>query len=202
MSRRVQAYEEGPWGLSWILDEAMSRTSHALVDGGRVWLVDPVDVPEAMERALALGVPAGVIQLLDRHGRDCAELAARLGIPHLKVPRSVPDSPFEAIQVLHIPGWHEVALWWPGPRVLVVAEALGTNAMFRVGPGAVGVHVLLRGKPPGALRAFAPDDLLVGHGPGVHGSDATRGVAAAYARARRDLPAALVKVPMHLWRGR
>ena len=45
----------------------------------------------------ALGEPAGVVQLLDRHNRDCAAVAAELGVPHLVVPDAVPDSPFEAI---------------------------------------------------------------------------------------------------------
>ena len=44
-------YDETAFGFSWIADEPMTRTSHALVGGGRVWLVDPVDWPEAIERA-------------------------------------------------------------------------------------------------------------------------------------------------------
>ena len=71
----------------------MTRTAHALATGDGVWLVDPVDVPEAMERAAALGAPAGVIQLLDRHNRDCAAIAARLGVPHLRVPAGRPGQP-------------------------------------------------------------------------------------------------------------
>ena len=46
----------------------------------------------AIERALTLGEPAGVLQLLDRHNRDCAALAARLGVPHLVAPTSLPGS--------------------------------------------------------------------------------------------------------------
>jgi hypothetical protein len=42
-------------------------------------------VPVADERALArvreLGHPAGVVQLLDRHARDCRSVAERLGVP-------------------------------------------------------------------------------------------------------------------------
>ena len=63
-------------GLSWVTEDAMQRASHALRDGDRVWLVDPVDDEEALRRAAALGAPAGVVQLLDRHNRDCASLAA------------------------------------------------------------------------------------------------------------------------------
>ena len=65
----------------------MARSAHALRDGDRVWLVDPYEDAEALERAAALGAPAGVLQLLDRHDRDCAALAARLGVPHPGGPR-------------------------------------------------------------------------------------------------------------------
>ncbi len=75
---RVVTYDELPFGFSWLLDEALTRTSHAIDTGDGVWLIDPVDVPEAIERARALGPPAGVIQLLDRHNRDCA-VACRRG---------------------------------------------------------------------------------------------------------------------------
>ena len=50
----------------------MARASHALATEGAVWVVDPVDWPEAIDRALTLGRPAAVLQLLDRHNRDCA----------------------------------------------------------------------------------------------------------------------------------
>ena len=32
-------------GISWVMDEPMERGSHAIVAGGRVWLVDPVADP-------------------------------------------------------------------------------------------------------------------------------------------------------------
>ncbi len=192
----MTVFDPFPSGFSWFPREAMTRTGHALDTGDDgVWLVDPVDVPEAMERAAALGPPAGVIQLLDRHNRDCAAIAARLGVPHLKVPDSLPGSPFEVIEVFDIPGWHESALWWPEPRVLVVAEMLGTNGSYRVGPGAAGMHFLMRALPPGALRGYQPEHLLVGHGRGVHGPDAAIALEEAYARSRRDIPAFAKRVP-------
>ena len=187
--------DELPFGFSWFPKEAMTRTGHALSTGAGVWFVDPVDVPEAMERAAALGAPAGVIQLLDRHNRDCAAIAARLGVPHLKVPDAVPGSPFEAVRVLDVPGWHEAALWWPEHRVLVVAELIGTNAAYRLGDGKAGIHAALRALPPGALRGYQPEHLLVGHGRGVHGPDAAVALEQAYARSRRDLPRLAVRVP-------
>src|SRR5688500_6585370 len=149
----------------------MRRSSHALVDEGRVWLVDPVDIPEATERALGLGEPAGVLQLLDRHPRDCAALAERLGVPHLRLPDAVPDSPFEVITVVDLPKWREKALWWPALEALVVAEAVGAGPMFG---DPAGIHVFLRLKPPGVLRDHDPAHLLFGHGTGVHGAAAKR----------------------------
>lgn len=185
---RPVTYDELPFGFSWILHEAMARTSHALDTGDGVWLVDPVDVPDAIERARALGPFAGVIGLLDRHNRDGAALAARLGVPHLRLPGSVPGSPFTVVRVLDVPGWHERALWWPERRALVVAEALGTTPLHRLGTGAAGIHPLLRPLPPGVLRGYAPEHLLVGHGRGVHGAGAAAALEQAYARSRRDLP--------------
>jgi hypothetical protein len=188
-------YDELPFGFSWFPEEALTRTAHAIDTGDGVWLIDPVDVPEAIERVGALGTPAGVIQLLDRHNRDCAALAERLGVPHLRVPAAVPGSPFAVIDVLKVPRWQEVALWWPERRVLVVAELIGTNGVYRLGSGPAGVHPLLRTFPPGALRRYAPEHLLVGHGPGVHGPRAAAALADAYDRSRKDLPKLLGKVP-------
>jgi len=183
------------FGFSWVMREAMTRTSHALATDEGVWLVDPVDEPEAMERVAALGSPAGVLQLLDRHNRDSAAIAARLGVPHLRVPDSVPGSPFSVVRVIDIPIWHEIALWWPERRVLAVAEAVGTNESYTLGQGAAGVQGTLRFRPPGALRGFQPEHLLVGHGSGVHGPAATEALTTAYARSRRDLPRLALFVP-------
>ena len=103
----------------------MERCSHALVDDGRVWVIDPLVGDGVEERIRAAGEPAGVLQLLDRHNRDCAELAKRLGVPHHVVPTTgVP--PFELIPIRMGRRWKEVALWWPERRVLVCADALGT----------------------------------------------------------------------------
>ena len=104
------AFDDFPCGFSWFPDELMTRTSHALDTRDGVWLIDPVDVPEAVERAVALGPPAGVVQLLDRHNRDCAAIAARLGVPHLRLPTVVPGSPFSVVPVIDVPHWHELAL--------------------------------------------------------------------------------------------
>ena len=188
--------DRGAAGFSWIVDETATRTSHALADEGRVWLVDPVDDEEMLARASTLGDPAAVIQLLDRHNRDCASLAAELGVPHLAVPDAIPDSPFETIALTRNRAWRETALWWPAARTLVVAEAIGTNQFFTAGGEAVGVHLLLRLTPPrAALGRLAPEHVLVGHGRGVHGPEAADALRQALEHSRRALPRLVGRVP-------
>jgi hypothetical protein len=172
----------------------MHRTSHALAGDGGVWLVDAVDVPEAIGRASHLGEVRAVVQLIDRHDRDCAELAERLGVPHLEVPfGGIPGSPFEVVTIADRPLWHEVALWWPERRVLVCGDALGTVPYFLAPGERLGVHPLLRMTPPRALGAFDPRHVLVGHGEGVHGDEAAAALAAALKTARRGLPGAMLR---------
>lgn len=194
---RIVDVEEHELGLTWVVAEPMERAFHALVNDGRVWLVDPLDGPE-LEDAVALGEPAAVLQLLDRHNRDCAEISGRLGVPHLKVPDSVPGSPFEVIPAVRVPRWQETALWWPQKQALIVAEVLAANPMHTGGEQRVGMHLFLRPWPPSSLRGYRPEHLLLGHGKGVHGPEAADAVETAYARARRDLPHVLRRLPATL----
>ena len=187
--------ELGGRGFGWIVDEAMTRTSHALAADGRVWLVDPVDWPEAIDRALLLGEPAGVIQLLDRHNRDCAAIAERLGVSHAIAPDELPGSPFSCVPVKRGKRWRESALWWPETRTLVVAEALGTNRSFTAGKAPLGVHFLLRLTPPKALAAYEPERVLVGHGEGLTGPETAGALRDALRTSRRGLPGVLVRLP-------
>jgi hypothetical protein len=106
----------------------------------------------------------------------------------------VPGSPFDLVRVLWVPGWRELALWWRAERVLVVADAIGTGPYFALGRPA-GMHPLLRLLPPGALRGYAPEHLLLGHGAGVHGPAAAAALDAAYAHARSDLPRFVARLP-------
>ena len=188
MPATIKCWDEYPFGLSWVIDEPLQRTSHALLSNGRLWLVDPVDAPGAIERVRGLGEPAAVLQLLDRHHRDCADVAERLGVLHVKVPDTIPGSPFEAIPALRFPGWQETALWWPEQRALVVAEVVGTALPYTGGQAAVGMHLFLRATPPGRIRGRQPEHLLVGHGSGVHGPEAAPALEEAYERSRGDLP--------------
>ena len=187
--------DENDFGFGWIALEPalLQRASHALVADGRVWLVDPVDVPGIDDRLLPLGEPAGVLQLVDRHARDCAALAERLQVQHHRLPfGGVPGLPFEARTVLSVPGWREVALWWEDERVLVCTEALGTVPYFRASDEPLGVHPFLRLYQPRGLRdmakCLAPEHVLVGHGEGVHGEEAAAALRRAVQGARRATP--------------
>jgi hypothetical protein len=183
--------DELEFGFGWIAAEPafMRRCSHALAAGGRVWLLDPVWDEDALDRAAALGEPAGVVQLLDRHGRDCAQVAERLGVPLHVVPGSAPDgAPFEVLPVLRTRFWREVALWFPGLATLVAADALGTAQYYRAPQERLAVSPLLRLTPPRRLLSVRPEHVLVGHGAGIH-DDAAAAVREAVERARRRAPA-------------
>lgn len=185
----------GADGFGWVVDEPMTRTSHVLSADGHVWFVDALDWPEAVERALGLGEPAGVIQLLDRHGRHCAALAARFDVPHVVAPDDLAGSPFAFEPIKRWKRWRESALWWPERRTLVLADALGTNDFFTGGRAPLGVHILLRLTPPKKLARLDPERILVGHGEGVVGSETPRALRSALAESRRRLPGVLLRLP-------
>lgn len=183
----------GDWCRGWISPEPgyMRRASHAVLAGGGVWFVDPVDEPGMVDDALSMGPAAGVVQLLDRHNRDCAAIAARLGVPHVRLPGPGADIPFEVLPVVRSRRfrWHEVALWQPDRRALIVADALGTAHYFRARGEPVGPHPLLRlFRPPRALARDGVVHLLCGHGAGLHGEDTSARIAAAIGGARRRIP--------------
>ena len=184
------ACDEFEHGFGWREEGLLERTSHALVADGSCWLVDPLADGAFEERVRASGQPAGVIQLLDRHKRDCAEVAERLGVPLHVVPfAGVSGSPFTFVRVSRVPRWKEVALWWPEARVAVFADALGTASYF-LGPGErLAVHPFLRLLPPRAMATcLAPRHVLCGHGEGIHGDEAVALFQGALATARRRLP--------------
>jgi hypothetical protein len=177
----------------WIEDEFMERCSHALTVDGRTWLIDPVDNP----RVDTLQNVTGVLQLLDRHNRDCAAIAKRLGVPHHVVPRdAIP--PFVFIEIRPNRRWNEVALWWGDRRILVCADALGTAAYFRAGDERLGVHPLLRLRPP--RLEVQPEAILCGHGPGVF-DDADTALRDALRTSRQRIPQQIVSA-VRAWRRR
>jgi hypothetical protein len=187
----VSFVDELDFGFGWISPEPafMQRCSHAFVAGGKVWLVDPVLGDGVLARIRGLGEPGGVLQLLDRHGRDCRSIAEELRVPHLEVPDVVPAAaPFEVLPVLRRKRWHEVALWVPEHDALVCAEAIGTAQYYRAPAERLAVHPLLRLTPPRSLLAVEPAHILVGHGAGVH-EDAPAALRDAIEHARRRTPA-------------
>ncbi|HTX08834.1 MAG TPA: hypothetical protein VME22_09495 [Solirubrobacteraceae bacterium] len=186
-------------GVTWIERGAMARAAHGLLDDGRVWLIDPYEDAEALAAVAELGTPAGVLQLLDRHNRDCERLAQRLGVPLLRLPAKAAGSPFQSIPVISNRAWREVALWWAERKTLVVAEAVGTAPAFALGRR-VGVHPMLRLTPPSKQFApFEPERLLVGHGQAIE-SGADAALRDALARSRSDLPRLVLSIP-NLLRG-
>ncbi len=192
---KVDFVDELDEGFGWLEDTSMRRTSHALAVDGRVWVIDPIDGEGVEQRIRALGDPAGVIQLLDRHARDGEAFAERLGVRHHVVPSSLPGAPFELIRVLRSRWWQEVALWWPEPGILVCGDALGTIPFFRAGDERAGLHPFLRIVPPRALAGLEVRHLLVGHGPGIHDAAAGRVVDTAVRGGRRRIPRWLAGVP-------
>ena len=179
----IRFCDETAWGFGWIDPyDRVGRTSHALRADGRVWIVDPVDVDGADERIRALGEPGGVLQLLDRHNRDCGAFATRFGVPHHVVPLGrLGGVPFEFLLVRKSRVWKETALWWEDERVLCVADALGTSPFFCAPGETLGVHPLLRPIPPRKrLGGVSPRHVLCGHG-----EPWTEGVRAAVEQARQ-----------------
>jgi hypothetical protein len=186
----VRFVDEIGFAFGWIAPEPrfMQRTSHAVVSNGRVWVIDPVADESALVRARRLGEPAGVLQLLDRHGRDCRAVAEQLGVPPYEVPRQPPPgTAFEVVPLSRRRWWHEIALWYPERRTLVCADAVGTAQYYRAPGERLAVSPLLRMTPPQRLLALEPEHVLVGHGEGIH-ADATGALREAVRLARRRTP--------------
>jgi hypothetical protein len=195
----VRVVDEFERGFGWQTDqpEYLERTSHAVLSKGSVWLFDVLDVDGIDERVGALGEPGGVVQLLDRHARDCAAVASRLGVPHFE---PLTKAPVPTVPVASLPGWRERAAFLDD-SVLVAADALGTASYFRAPGERLAVHPMLRLFPPRALRGLAPEHVLCGHGVGVHGSEAAEALDTALRTARRRIPRWL-PASIRAWRGR
>lgn len=181
-------------GFGWITPEpaVMQRASHAILSGGRVWVTDPVYDPTMLARIRELGTPGGVVQQLDRHGRDGARVARELGVPLLVVPdRAPPGAPFEIVPVVdsRAARWHEIALWFPSERLISIAEAVG-GAPYFLAPGErVGPHPLLRlAHPPKRLIGVPATHVICAHGAGLHAPDAGQQMSDAIRSARARSP--------------
>lgn len=191
MALRFNEFEHG---LEWVPEgDKLARTGHAVLAGGSVWLTDVVDGPGLDERVAALGSPAAVIQLLDRHPRDCAAVAERLGVPLHETPLTdLEGAPFVVLPIVKRRFWREIAVWFAKERALVCGDALGSLGYFRAKDEPFGVHPFLRVFPPKKLQALEPEHILFGHGPGFHGPEAPEALRRAFAKPRRRLPQALL----------
>jgi len=186
--------DEFEHSFGWSIEgERLQRTSHAIRAQDNVWLTDVVDGDGLDERIRALGEPAGVVQLVDRHKRDSVGIADRLGVPlHVTPSTAVEDAPFVAFPVVRQRFWREVALWFAEQRILVCGDALGSLGYFRAPGEAFGVHPALRLFPPRrSLAGLEPEHILFGHGKGFHGPEAPQALQTALATARRRAPRAL-----------
>ncbi len=163
MPMRIREVAEHPLGLTWIVDDPLLRASHALVHDGRVWFVDPVDAPEAIERAPRSASPPRCCSCSWPTRATARRSRQRLNVPHLTLPDVLPDSPFSVLDISLGP-WKERALWWPEPRGLIVAGVDRHRVALRRRPRPAGVHFLRRALPPSQLKPFLPEHLLVGHG--------------------------------------
>ena len=179
-----------------------------------VWVVDPVDVTGLDDMLSDLGTVRGVVVLLDRHKRDSAAVANRhdvsvwipgffdgvaedLAAPVERFRHDLADSGFAVHEVIDSRLWQEALLFDRERGILAVPEAVGTAAYFLAGEERLGVHPMLRLKPPSSLGRLDPDRVLVGHGEAVH-SDATEALEDAIQGSRSHTPALVVKTAREL----
>ena len=181
--------------VAWLLgatDPALRASSAIVVDAGTL-VVDPVD-GDGLD-ALLSGLPSviGVVTLLDRHQRDAAAVAERLGAPRL-TPIALGGSGVavdgvEERSVFERRSWREALLWLPDRRLLACAETLGTAGFDLARRGdLLGMHPFARLQPPrAAFAGLDPLVIAVGHGPPLD-HDASKSMRDVLRRARRQLP--------------
>lgn len=193
-------------GVGWLAHpgETMQRASHALVDDGDVWLVDPVDVAGLDEHLSALGRVRGVVVLYPYHRRDASTIATRHDVP-VVLPAGMTalgndevDAPVRRVEgrlgetgyylrpVTTTRVWQEWALY--DGETLVVAESLGAAEYFLAPGERLGVSLARRLVPPGEpLRDLDPERIRCAHGEGVV-ADAAGELRRALDEARRTAP--------------
>jgi hypothetical protein len=181
--------------VAWLLGagDPAQRASSAIVADAGTLVVDPVD-GDGLD-ALLSGLPPviGVVTLLDRHQRDAAVIAERLGAPRL-TPIALGGSGVavdgvEERSVFERRSWREALLWLPDRRLLVCAETLGTAGFLLARSGdLLGMHPFARLRPPrAAFAGLDPEVIAVGHGPPLD-HDASESMRNVLHGARRQLP--------------
>jgi hypothetical protein len=201
--REVDRWENG---VGWIAypEETMQRASHILKTDGGSWIIDPVDA-DGLDELIGDAEVKGVVVLLDRHKRDAAAVANRYGVSvhlpsfmggvasELDAPTEtfdgeLGDTEYGLYEVINNRFWQEAALYSEEDGTLYLPEAVGTVEYFRTSGEKIGVHPMLRLKPPAVLSRFRPDRIMVGHGEGVS-EDATESLRKAVKSSRREAPA-------------
>lgn len=194
-------------GVGWIAhpEEMMERASHILEADGGSWIIDPVDTKGIDDLVGEFGEVEGVVILLDRHKRDSAAVANRHDVPvyvpsfmdgvapELDAPvkefkEELGDTGYSLHKVVNNRFWQEAALYSESTGALYVPEAVGTVDYFRTSGEELGVHPMLRLKPPKTFRLFRPNRIMVGHGEGVS-KEATAKLRKAIDGSRKRAPA-------------
>lgn len=196
-------------GLTWMAHPhaQMQRASHALIDDGEVWLLDPLDGKDLDETLADLGTVAGVVLLGSEHHRHADRLAARHDVaihlpewfepdakefdaPVVEFTDALADTEFEAIK-LKESFWQEAGLYHPDRRTLAVSDTFMT-ALFSSQAGRVELFPPARFNPPyEAVQDLNVRRLLVGHGDPVF-EDATTQIERALAMEYRSTPTAII----------
>ncbi|MBI3971396.1 MAG: MBL fold metallo-hydrolase [Chloroflexi bacterium] len=198
MTVRLHGRFDGGFGWNAQPGEYLARSSTALAEGGKVWLIDPIRVPGLEDMWRRLGELAGIVVTLARHDRDAGWLATLHGVP-IYLPHSLGDVRFDAhaervddrvpnspLRLIAVDGrgpikwWRESAVWWPERRVLVTGDVLGNAGYFVLPEERLAVHPLRRFSPPVELSALRPDRVYPGHGQSI-----AQGAAAAVEHAIR-----------------
>ena len=175
--------DEWKHGFGWIAkpEEKMQRTSHALVENGDVYLVDPLDAENLDQKIDEYGDVEGIILLFDRHERDSVNLAEKYGCPIFvsecfersldaevkEISDNVPGTDWEIHQVIDSMTGKEAALYNTENKTLIVADALGTTNHMRGRGEKLGMNPLYRLRPPVKLLEFEPERIFCGHGEGI-----------------------------------
>jgi len=181
--REIDRWEKG---VGWIAypDEKMRRASHILEANGGSWIIDPVETDGTEDLLSEFGDVAGVVILLDRHKRDVATIANRHGVdvyvpsfmdgvaseldaPTNEFDGELEDTGYNLHEVINNRFWQEGTLYSEETAALFVPEAIGTVEYFLTSKEELGVHPMLRLKPPNCFRRFRPSRIMVGHGEGV-----------------------------------
>jgi hypothetical protein len=170
-------------GFGWIgrPGEKMKRTSHAFVEDGEVYLVDPLDARNLDQKIDEYGEVKGLIVLFGRHVRDSEKLADKYDCPIyvpewfereldaevVRVSGNIPDTELEIHDVVDSRFGNEAALYHENTKTLMVADSLGTARHLRGRGEELGMSPLYRLNPPERLLNFEPERIFCGHGEGV-----------------------------------